>query len=373
MKNLSATIDSLYAAVYSPRKWPEALRRVEDFTGCDGAMLSLLSTQPGGADVAISGRFSLDECTAFAREFMRICPRIGFGEAHPERHCTYDALIMSEAEMDADPVYKWWSGLGLRYHLGAMLPGSDNHRCNIGLQRARTRGHAAPDDLRIFGLLAPHLKRSVQMMHDIGSMRSNWQFSQIVLHGIPQGILVVNRRGRVIFVNQAAEAMLAGTDALCLKEGRLAAKRNRDAVELDRVLTDALALGAGESVRAGRWVSIPRPTTSLPYSVFVAPLCGDATAIEGEEPGALVVIHDLARRRTVGEGVLGKLFGLTRKEASVATAIGRGYDLASVASMLEMAPATARVHLGAIYRKLDIGRQQELVGLVHSLVPLCDA
>lgn len=367
---LSASIESLYSAAYNPEHWPTALRMLEEFTNSEGAVLSLLPVRRDGVGKAIGGSLSADECNDFAQSYMRVCRRIAYGHDHPEVEYTYDSLIMSEEEMDADPVYGWWSKLGLRYHMGAALPGTDGHRCNIGLQRARTRGHVGDADIKSFALVAPHVRRAMQMAHSLGSMRAGWQSSLAVLHTVPQGLIIVNRAGRASFVNAAAEAILQAGDALNLKDGYLTAKRQSDAHRLGQALREALSLAAGDTTAAGRWVGINRPTTSLPYSIYIAPIHSEATLIDGEGAGAMIVIHDLTRKAKVNDQILTSLFGLTSKEARVASEIGSGTDLKSAAEGLEITPATARVHLGSIYRKLSIGRQQDLVGIVHSLTPL---
>lgn len=365
---LSSMIDCVYAAAYEPQRWREALCTVSDFTGSDAALLSLVPHQRGDTGRAIGGQLADESCIEFARDYMKICPRIAYGLEHPEATYTYDSLIMSEAEMDENPVYRWWGRQGLRYHLGAALPDIDDHSCNFSLQRAQSRGHADDADIKSFALVLPHLKRALHLARSLGSMRFQWAFSLSVLNSLPQGLIILDRGGRMTFVNAVAEAVLQANDALQIKSGHLAAKRQGDAHKLDRAIH--AALGSDGRVGEGQWISISRPTTSLPYSIFIAPLAAESTFDEAGDRGVLVVIHDLTRKTTVSENVLSTLFGLTHKEASVASAIGSGLDLSSVAADLCIAPATARVHLGSIYRKLSIGRQQDLVGLVHSLTPL---
>lgn len=365
---LSSMIDCLYAAAYDPQQWREALRIIGDFTCSDAALLSFVPHARNDTGRAIGGQISDEICNEFARDYMKICPRIAYNQEHPEVAYTYDSLIMSETEMDENPVYRWWGRQGLRYHVGAALPGTDAHYCNFSLQRAQSRGHAGDADIKSFALVVPHLKRAMHLARNLDSMRYQWRFSLTVLNGLPQGLIILDRSGRTTFINAAAEAMLRTNDALHVKNGHIAAKRQSDAHKLNRAIH--AALGDNAQMDDGQWLSIGRPTTPLPYSIFVAPLAAEATFDEVGNRGVLVVIHDLTRKATVDENVLSTLFGLTTKEASVASAIGSGLDLTSVAANLHIAPATARVHLGSIYRKLSIGRQQDLVGLVNSLTPL---
>ena len=58
--------------------------------------------------------------------------------------------------------------------------------------------------------------------------------------------------------------------------------------------------------------------------------------------------------------------GLTRREGDVLELLGRGRTLAVVARELGIAEGTARTHMGHIYAKLGVHRQQELIDLIEA-------
>ena len=61
------------------------------------------------------------------------------------------------------------------------------------------------------------------------------------------------------------------------------------------------------------------------------------------------------------------LFGLTLAEAQVAAAIFEGDEAADIAIARGVAESTVRKQIGAIFRKLDVHRQAELVRLLAGL------
>ena len=80
-----------------------------------------------------------------------------------------------------------------------------------------------------------------------------------------------------------------------------------------------------------------------------------------------------ARRSQAGRGDLGPRcdlvaahYDLTPRERDVLKLLARGRTLAVVARELSIAEGTARTHMGHIYAKLDVHKQQELIDLVEA-------
>jgi DNA-binding CsgD family transcriptional regulator len=63
------------------------------------------------------------------------------------------------------------------------------------------------------------------------------------------------------------------------------------------------------------------------------------------------------------------LAGLSPREHDVLNQLVNGLRVASIAEALGVADSTVRNHLKAMYRKLEVGSQQELIELVRSLRP----
>ena len=80
-----------------------------------------------------------------------------------------------------------------------------------------------------------------------------------------------------------------------------------------------------------------------------------------------VVIHDPASQQPVGAETLTSLYGLTDAEARLASALSGGHSLESAAVLLHVQPSTVRAHLKAVFRKVGVNRQQDLVRLLASL------
>lgn len=85
---------------------------------------------------------------------------------------------------------------------------------------------------------------------------------------------------------------------------------------------------------------------------------------------AIVVAPRTGARQRPHQAVAGQLtrtFGLTRAEAAVALEVAKGDGRAAAASRLGLSENTVRSHLSAIFLKLGVERQAQLVRVIEGL------
>jgi DNA-binding CsgD family transcriptional regulator len=85
-------------------------------------------------------------------------------------------------------------------------------------------------------------------------------------------------------------------------------------------------------------------------------------------PAALLTLVDLDQPQRVRRDDLIALFDLTSREADIAALLGEGETTEGVARRLEISEHTVRQHLKAIFGKVGVSRQAELVGVVSRLI-----
>jgi len=364
VERFSATIRQIYAAAADPSLWSQALHAIEDYAGSAGAVIDLVPKTPNVPGLAYAGRFTIEQCAEYARDHMPVCKRVAHAIAHPEVPVHYDALILSEAEMDRDPVYDWLGRHGLRYYIGARLPETTLHHLSFSLQRSRRQGHAQKADIEAFNLIAPHVAQAIQLAESIGGLSARWRFGLALLQELPQAVFALDQYGHILFANRAGEAMLAECDGLMSEHGILACPRVAQRPNLDRLVALAAAPDAAGS---GGWLRVERASGRLPLALFVAPLEPGEADLSGFRPRVPAVAYDPARRLAPDACALKALYGLTGTEAKIAAGLAAGHSLESVAACLGITGGTVRTHLKSVFRKTGVGRQQDLVRLLGQL------
>jgi DNA-binding CsgD family transcriptional regulator len=365
LDRFSLTIESMYAAAAEPARWGDALRAVEDLSGSAGAVIGFMPMQPTGEPgFVLSGRFSPEQCAEYARDYAATCPRIALAVRRPDIEIQYDSLLMSEAELDRDPTYHWFEkNSGVRYYIGTALSPVGGYRVDTSLQRTRAQGHAQKSDFELFSRLRSHLDQALRLSNVIGTLTTERRIGLQALEALPHGIVALDAAQNILFANPAAERLLAAQDGLTGLHGVLAAIRTGEARALARLLGQA---GTNSGARGG-WLRVPRPSGQRDYVLFVAPLLVEDVLPGARRPRTLVAIFDLETRGRIDTAAVEAVFDLTPRETEVATMLANGQELAAIATRLRMSSETARSHLKMIFRKLEVNRQADVIGLLSAL------
>ena len=366
---LNSTIERIYAAAADGSRWSEAFAAVERLTDCAGVVVNLVAKEGTAESRTLFGPRILEhgsssEVEDYDRDLLPICPRVAAGIAHPHAPYLCDYMIMSEAGMARDPVYDWYGRHGLRYFVGSSLGETNRHRLMWSIQRTPSQGHAQDDDIRLFELLKPHVARSLLLADQIGTLKSQQRFTLAIIEALPQAVFALDAHGSLLSANAAGRDLIAAADGVSVESGRLQTMLSRDQALLDNAILGAIAPLGGSS---GGWVRVSRRSRRLAYAAFVAPIHGGEDELTIAAAKALVIVHDPSAHACADEKMLVCLYGLTETEARVASALSGGHSLESAAALLRVQPSTARAHLKAVFRKVGVNRQQDLVRMLVTL------
>jgi DNA-binding CsgD family transcriptional regulator len=368
LDQFSATIEKIYAAAADASLWGEALRAIEDYTGSTGAVLDMVPKLPSAVPFTRAGSFSTDDCMEYALNYMWRCPRIAFAEAHPEIPVHYDRMVISEREMDRDATYEWFGKHGLRYYVAGWIGESSDHRAYMSLQRSRRQGHVEPEQVEQFSRIAKHMAQALALAARLGTVGQQCRFGLAFLDAIPHAVFALDDSGKVLLTNVRADELLRRGDSLVLFDGKLQCRQTSQQAQLDRLVRAALAPANGEP--RGGWTRVSSASAQRTYVALVAHLAASEDSFGSFQPRALVVVSDPAGADAPDVQALRDVFGLTQTEARLASTLSTGHSLESAAASLNMRVATARSHLKAIFAKLEVNRQQDLVRLLTSLSPI---
>jgi DNA-binding CsgD family transcriptional regulator len=365
LEQFSATIEMLYAAAGGAASWSDALLAIENLTGSTAAVINLVPKVPNTEPKNLVGSIALEDVAEWERDYMAMCPRVAAGMTMPNAPYICDYMILSEAEMDRDPVYEWYGRHDLRYFIGSTLADTPQYKVMWSLQRSKVQGHAQRAEIDLVELLNPHLARALALAVRLGTLDQRCRFDLALIDAMPQAVFALDGDGKVVMTNASADCLISESDALVVFDGKLQCRVGSDQARLDSAV--AAALDAAAIEHKGGWVRVQRTSSRRALMAFVAPLISPESLFGAMEPKALLVIGDAAETLAVDERALHDLFSLTQVEARLACALSAGHSIESAAALFGVQPETVRSELKAVFRKTGVNRQQDLVRLITSL------
>ena len=198
-------IDRIYECAFAPELWPAVLDDLGRICEARGGVLFAANTDTGAVSYTAS-----ETQVHCAREYER--RRLHMDSvatdrllAHGQHGFIFDHDVITQAEMEADPVFSavlWPAGLGHTIGTSISAPTGDVLLCMVS--RGREQGPANRPAFRKLNRLRPHLARSALMSARLRLERARAVVETLDLLGLPA--LVFDSSGRVIAANPLIEA-----------------------------------------------------------------------------------------------------------------------------------------------------------------------
>ncbi len=191
-----------------------------------------------------------------------------------------------------------------------------------------------------------------------------------IVQAMEDAAFVISASGRVVAVNQAGQALADEAGLLRIGVG--------DRLEiLDRQAASEVADAIGQVARREAFVAgsetIRLQRLRRSFSIALYPLAFDLPddgfrLLIPPQTCLLLIVRVLANPGAKQAETLRERFGLTTAEARLALKIAGGVSLPAAASALQISYQTGRTQLKAVFAKLNVRRQAELVALLLPLV-----
>lgn len=356
--DVKAAADDIIAAALLAEGWKEALTR--------------FAYAAGARDVVLMRNTSDRMLTAITTE--EVAPAVAeFAAGHSPPNSRYIRVNMrgetrfridhddySDADLSRDPFYQeFLRPNGMFWHANAILaPGRDEY-IELSLKRRFGLDPYQRDDAFMLDGVLPELHAAARIAKstlDAEARGMKW-----LLHKRGEAIIEIDSRGRVLPGQWPGEA--DPYFPLRVYAQRLVAADRTVQPFLDHAVSRAIS-------RPGRMalVSLTGPDERR-YLLQVHPVPGLARDVFLSAQAIAVLIErdrePLAVR--IGSSAIRDGFGLTQREADVASLLAEGFDIPAIALRLRIRPDTVRTYLKDALDKTGTHRQAELVALLARL------
>lgn len=364
-------LEVLQKAALDGAEWPRADRVISEVAGTEGSALVLVQGQtPAEADVLLAefsffGQRREDWERRYFRDYwpqderLPRTARLRSGRVARTRDLyTARDRKTSATYNEVLPEIKAQNGLQIR------LDGPPGQHVGWAISDSTHPGGWGSEQLRLIESLGHHVRQFAIVRHRLCESGVVGRSALRLLDNARFGSICLDRRGRILAVNDRALGILRQGDHLRDRDGFLSARNPTEDAELSRVLGCALppfgARGSAGSMMIGR-------SSATPLALHVTPV-GDQYPSNGKRRiAALVMVVNPAGRIRVDPVVVQAAFGLTAAESQLAVALAAGDTLQNIARSTGRAEATVRGLLREILRKQGISRDVDLVRRVLTL------
>ena len=216
----------------------------------------------------------------------------------------------------------------------------------------------------------PHVRQFVRVRQALVGAEARNTTVTALLDNPRIGVVQLDRRGRIMAVNDRAGGILRRGDGLADRNGMLRARAADEQVRLERLVGDALPAPGAVAVSGSMLVR--RSAVLPPFVVHVKPVGVPQPDYGARHVAALVLIIEPAHHQRVDPGLVATTLGLTPGESQVAVWLAEGKSVRDMAEAMGHTEGAIYWHLKEIYRKQSISRQVDLVRLVLSLAEFGD-
>lgn len=360
---IEKVLDLIYDAAAENELWQHALTAVADLTHSQGGILFGQSLTAERVYFDFNGRLN-EACNRAYQERHMQNPWSQYMERQPVGRLVLSDEAVPLAELQASAFYDEVLRPQEVAHNGMMaLAARNDFRAAFNICRSVRRGPFDRDEQRLLEWLSPHLCRSVTLGFRIDGYIAMQHASFDALDRLADGVIVLDRKARVLFTNGAARR-IAERGAVRLQQP-IATDSPAHSHRLNELIRAALQGAAGGTM------SLPRDVNGRLLTILVSSIrskdLGRLSDVGVKDAAVLLFVIDPANRRSIPLGQIMDAYGLTHAEARVALAASSGNTVIETAQSLGLSPNTIKTHLRHVFAKTGTGRQAELAGLIAAM------
>ena len=362
---------SLYDAMLDDTRWPATSALIDEACGLTGNGLMVGEGPKDDVRALFVGLYYRGQRREdLEREYLEnyhsIDERVPRFRQLPDSRLVHVTDLLTAEELKTSRTYnEAFARAHYQDSLNVRLDGPDGSHISWGLGDPVASDGWGSSQITMVRRLIPHIRQFVCVRQALIRAEARSSTVTTLLDNPRIGVLELDRRGRIIEVNDRARSLLRQGEGLSDRDGVLRAREASDRLRLDRLV--ASALPASGAVAVSGSMLLRRSSGLPPLVVHVKPVAVPQPDYGARHVAALVLIVEPGSRRRIDPGLVAAALGLTQAESQVAVWLAEGKSVRDIAQATGLSENTLYWHLQQIYQKKSISRQVDLVRLVLSI------
>jgi len=384
LDRFSRTAEAIHTAALQPHAWPQALHGIAALHGAPQVLVFTPTTHPDDGGFALA--HAIDD--TFLQEWAAHYLPHDVWTAQAQRlkllhdgHVLLGEDLVPDAQLVQTVFYReFLVRQGIRRLCSGVVfsglqPGLPLTICSV------FRSSACPAfteaNRHLHTLLTRHLSLDLGAALRLREGEFQLATSLQALDRLHIAVLLLGRRGHVLFANRNALALLSRAQGLGLRAGNpvtdalgwLHTGDSGTQAMLDAMLRAALASDPLCAPHFAHGLVLHRAGTQGDLVLHAVPLSEQGSELwcRQLQPGALVFIADPQALPVLDPVLLHHLYGISAAECRVAQQLLHGQTLQATAQLLHLGDNTVKTHLQHLFEKTRTCRQPQLMRLLLAL------
>lgn len=354
----------LYGTVGKADGWPILLDALARLYPGGKALLATHDVTFRNSAGHAGGQWEPDQFAAYNQHFVAVNPWIPNLAKRPIGRVTPAEFLLPQADLIKTEFYQdFLRRARLDSGVGVTVQRDGTRHLVVSVMFPHATAERDPDAVSRLQRLVPHLLRVAQLNRELAVLETRAVAAETALDRLATAMLVVNTAGQVVYLNTAAESIIAAGDGLTIVHKTLDAANPHEGQILRHLVTAALQAQRNITASPGGVMRITRTSGRTPYEVLVAPLADTTIARGFSGPMAAAFVRDPETQSVSPVDWLQRLYALTGAEARLMQALLAGDTLDATAERLCVGKETLRSQLKSIFVKTGTGSQAGLIRL----------
>jgi DNA-binding CsgD family transcriptional regulator/PAS domain-containing protein len=359
-------VSRVYDAGLDASLWPDTLSAISDLFGAEQINLRIIDPSSRRLERYYAINRDPYWVQAYKDHFYQLDPWMDMlhDSDKPIVDCTHH--LLTDRKYRSLPFYQEYIvPTDAHYGMGGLIRVHDDFKTYLAMQKGYGRGEFHVSNLRLFEKLFPHVNRSLAVSHRIQHAENRSDTLMQALDRISNAVVLVNRAGRVLSMNEAAGKLVDRHCGISVTGGHIQLSGVGFNLRLHRLIDAATAShNSVDGAQAGG-MDFEYPGHSN-LSLLVSPLSGRGSGHEfADKRVAMLILSDRDESNRLEGTLLVDIYGLSEAEARVVSLLCAGKSLEQIGERLSLTRNTIRSHVKSAFHKTGTSRQAELVSLIN--------
>lgn len=369
----SELIGSIYDCAIRPDGWSDTLQRICTALGGHSAGIVLLDYRAARNDRLVRDwgpTMVWGERMGSLLESIKFIHRqfLGIGGSQIDKPILLPRDLSSEVKVFETPFYQQWAAPQEIHQVLESVALSDATRLGLFCVTRQLRsGEFTPEQVSLMARLAPHIRRAITIGDLLDEQAVRLQGISGAMDSFATGFVMVGNGGEILHVNDAAAAMLETGRPIRREGGNLVGMTDR----ATRELLEAVALAQRNEAEIGSCgigIGLAGPGERSAVA-HVLPLARGSIRTRLRPQAMAAVFINTAAAQPFGDlKAVAAAFDFTPAETRLIAQLRDGLSLVQAADKLGIQQSTAKTHLGHIFDKVGVYRQNDVLALINRLI-----